>query len=246
MALVCVTPLTAFTPMSPNRHVVSNGEFFVVLDPDKKPDLATAFQVTDDGFKHLWQSKGWFGYDNEIFLAPDGMSLVRIERIPNDLNGKKITEQPVLFFYYKGILVKEYKLSELVSDMSSLEDIGRYGGFGSLWMDKAEIVQSDGHDINTDRKDEKPDEQTRRSYNHFTFRLKTLEKSVLFFDLLDGKRITRKQTEVVEEVEESKSTDNPFDDQNSEQGGADQPATAPKSKPTDNSTPNPESNPRPQ
>lgn len=210
MALLCVTPLTAFTPMSPNRHVVSNGAFFVVFDPYKEPELATAFEVTDDGFKQLWQSKGWFGYDDEIFLAPDGMSLVRIKRIPNELNGKKFKEQPVLFFYYKGILVKEYKLSELVSDMSSLEDIARYGGFGSRWMNKAEIVQSDGHDIDTDRKDEKPEEQMRRSYNLFTFRLETLEKTVLFFDLLEGKRLERREAKAAEVEEKSEKSGDPF------------------------------------
>ena len=108
---------------------------------------------------------------SSIFLAPDGNALVRVQSVPNTLNGQKIESQAVVFCYYEGKLVKEHKLSELVREMNSLQDLGSFGGIGSLWMKEAEIVQSDRHDIDTDRKDEKPEEEFLRSYNHYTFRL---------------------------------------------------------------------------
>ncbi len=230
ITLACVMPAAGFSPRSPYRHVVASGEFFVVIDPYAEPERVTAYEVTDDGFKQLWQSTAWFGYPDEIFLAPDGKSLVRVQSVPNTLNGEKIESQAVVFCYYEGKLVKEHKLSELVSEMKSLQDLGFFGGFGSLWMDEAEIVQSDRHDIDTDRKDEKPDEQILRSYNHYTFRLRTLEKTELFFDLLEGKCIARREAKVVEAEEKSEETGDPFAEQNSEQGGAGQPTTRSESK----------------
>lgn len=204
-----------------------------MIDPEHEPSQGTVYQATSDGFKQLWQSKGWFGYPNEIFLAPDGMSLVRITRFPNTLDGKKLEDQPVLFLYFKGKLVKDYKLSELVREMGSIQD----GSFGSPWMDEAEIVQSSWHDVDTDRKDEEPDEQTFRSYNHYVFRLKTLEKTELFFDLLDGKRIERKK--IVNTKESKEGSGDPFGNQKSEPAGAGQPATTPKSKPEGKDKPQP-------
>jgi hypothetical protein len=244
--LACIIPAAGSSPRSPYRHVVARGDCFVVLDPYKDPEQVSAFQVTDDGFKQIWQSKGWYGYPDEIFLAPDGKSLVRIQSVPNTLNGKKIESQSVVFCYFEGKLIKEHKLSELVREMNSLQDLGSFGGIGSLWMDEAEIVQSDWHDIDTDRKDEKPEEETFRSYNHYAFRLKTLEKAELFFDLLDGKRIARREAEVVEAEEKIEEAGDPFAEQNSEQGGADQPATAPESKLEGKKKSKPESKPRSQ
>jgi hypothetical protein len=229
-----------FSPRSPYRHVVASGEFLVVLDPYREPERITAYQVTDDGFQQIWQSEGWFGYPDEIFLAPDGKALIHVQSVPNTMNGEKIESQAVVFCYYEGKLVKEHKLSELVRDMKSLQDLGSFGGIGSLWMDEAEIVQSDRHDIDTDRKDEKPDEQILRSYNHYTFRLKTLEKAELFFDLLEGKRIARREAKVVEPEKKGEETGDPFAEPNSEQGGAGQPATRPESKSEGNQNPNPE------
>lgn len=240
ITLACIMPVAGSSPRSPHRHVVARGEFFVVIDPYREPERVTAYQVTDDGLKQLWQSKGWFGYPDEIFLAPGGKSLVRVQSVPNTLNGKKIESQSVVFTYYEGKLVKEYKLSELVREMNSLQDLGSFGGIGSLWMNEAEIVQSDRYDIDTDRKDEKPDEQTLRSYNHFAFRLNTLGGAELFFDLLDGKCIARREAGVAEAEENGEATGDPFEDQNSEQD-ADQPATAPETSDPFSSKPKPES-----
>ena len=239
VALACIAPVAGSPPRSPYRHVVSRGEFFVVIDPCHEPEQGTAFQATDDGFKQLWQSKGWYGYPDELFLAPDGMSLVRIARFPNTLNGKKIEDQAVLFHYFKGKLVKDYKLSDIVRDMGSIEDLGSFGGFGSRWMGEAEIVQSDWHDVDTDRKDEKPDEQTLRSYNHFAFRLKTLEGTELFFDLLDGRCIEKRK--IVDTHENKGASGDPFENQKSEQGGAGQPATRTESKSEGSDKPQPKS-----
>ena len=99
--------------------------------------------------------------------------------------------------------------------MSSIQNLGSFGASGSLWMDEAEIVQSDWHDIETDRKDEKPEEHTFRSCNHFAFRLKTLGKAELFFDLLDGKRIEKRK--VVDTEEKKDAAGKPLENQKSEQ-----------------------------
>jgi hypothetical protein len=238
-ALACMTPVAGSSPRSPYRHVVSLREFFVVIDPYHNPERVTAYQVTDDGFKQLWQSKGWFGYPDEIFLSPDGKSLVRVKSVPNTLNGKKIESQSVLFTYYEGKLVKEYKLSELVREMNSLRDLGSFGGIGSLWMNEAEIVQSDQYDIDTDRKDEKPDEQTLHGYNYFAFRLKTLEGTELFFGLLDGRRIEKRK--IVDTHENKGASGDPFENKKSEQDGTGRPATSPESKSEGGDKPQPES-----
>lgn len=241
ISLACITTAAGFSPRSPYRHVVARGEFVVVLDPYREPERVTAYQVTDDGFKQIWQSEGWFGYPDQISLAPDGKALVRVQSVPNTMNGEKIETQSVVFCYYEGKLVKEHKLSDLVREMTSLQDQASFGGIGSLWMDEAEIVQSDWYDIDTDRKDAKPDEEFLRSYNHFTFRLKTLEKAELFFDLLDGKLISRRKAKPVETEEVSGEAGDPFAEQDSEQDGAEQPATRPESEPEGGDKPQPES-----
>lgn len=211
-----------------------------MIDPeDHSPSLGTAYQATANGFKRLWQSKGWYGYPDELFLAPDGMSLVRIARFPDTLNGKKIENQTVLFIYFKGSLVRDYKLSDVVRDIGGIEDLGSSGGFGSRWIDQAGIVQSDWHDIDTDRKDGKPDERTLRSYNHFAFRLKTLDESELFFDLLDGRRIEK--TKIVVPQENEGASGMPCEDQKSEPDGTGQPAARPESRSEGGDKPQPES-----
>lgn len=230
ISIACIATVTGFSPRSPYRHVVASGEFLVVLDPYREPERVTAYQVTDDGFKQIWQSEGWFGYPDQISLSPDGKALVRIQSVPNTLNGESIENQSVVFCYYEGKLVKEHKLSYLVRDMNSLQGQGSLGGTGSLWMDEAKIVQSDWYDIDTDRKDAKPDEEFLRSYNHYTFRLKTLEKAELFFDLLDGKLITRRDAKPVVEEEHSRDTGDPFAEQDSEPDGAGQPLIRPESE----------------
>jgi hypothetical protein len=215
--------------------VIARGEFLVVIDPYREPDQVTAYQVTDDGFKQIWQSNGWYGYPDEIFLAPDGMSIVRIEKLPYPLDGKKVEDHSVLFLYFKGKLVKEYRLSELVLDLGSIQE----ANWGSLWMGEAEIVESFWHNIDTDRKDEEADEETFRSYNHYVFRLKTLEKAELFFDILDGNRIEKKK--IVNTAETDDASKDPFSKEGSEQDGTEQPATRYQSKSKGSDKPQPES-----
>ena len=213
IAFACMAPAAGFSPRSPFRHVVAVGEFLVVLDPYQDPERVTAYEVTDDGFRKIWQSQGWFAYPDEVFLTHDGKSLVCVRSAPDTLNGGRIEDQTVVFFFNEGKLVKEHKLSELVGRMDSVRNLAPFGGFGSLWMDEAGIVPSVQHDLDTDRKDERPGEQVLRSYNHYTFRLKTLEKTELFFDLLDGRLIARREAKKVEAQKEGVETDDPFADQ---------------------------------
>ena len=214
MLLTCALPVAASSPASPYRHVVAEGECFLVMDPEKEgPPTGIAYRATSDGFKELWRAEGWYGFPHELFLSYDGMTLVRIRSQPLPWeSGEERTEEPVLFIYFKGKLAKQYRLGELMEDVRNIEDLGSFGTAGWRWMKDAGIEQASNHGIKTERGDEKPGAETGNSYNDYLFRLETLERTELFFDLLDGRLIEKRKREPEVQAPEQPSSEDPFAD----------------------------------
>ncbi len=214
LVFVSALPATAFSPPIPYRHVVAEGQCFVVLDPEKdSPPTAISYQSTSNGFKELWRAEGWYGYPHEIFLSYDGMTLVRLRSLPLPWDvGEDPKDEPVLFIYFKGQLVKEYKLGVLMEDVRNIEDQGSFGFAGWRWMKDAEIESSQNQGIKTDRNDEKPGAEMSNSYNDSLFHLETLERTELFFDLLDGRLIEKRKRAPEKKEPEAPSSEDPFAD----------------------------------
>ena len=250
-----VASVTAFSPATPWRHVVTSGDkFFFVMDPGNFSDVpgkGVAYRAKRDAVEKLWEVTGWYAPPGDVTLSSDGKTLVRVVGgVPYLEDEAKLPNEEVLFFYRKGKLKKTYKVSELIKDLKegmrpNIFEPKRY------WVRETKIAPSEWYRIETN-----PEGATGMVQHPDVFQLTTIEGAHFIFDLKSGnllaKGILKKEEPEREEAvyvdpftgkELDAEHKDPFagEEPEAEQAGAGQPATRPESKSEGSEKPLPES-----
>ena len=193
--LLLVLPALGFSPATPWRHVVTSEDKFVfVMDPgnfDDIPAKGIAYKATRNGFEKLWETSGWYGKPDELFLSSDGKTLVRIRREVRETEDSKIGDESVLFLYRKGKLKAEYRISDLIENITEDTRKNPFGPWGTLWMEKAGISPSEWHRVET-----KVEGKSGIVHHPDVFQLSTLEGTQMIFDLKSGNLLGEKKLEI--------------------------------------------------
>jgi len=193
--LLLVLPALGFSPATPWRHVVTSEDMFVfVMDPGNFADIPArgiAYKATQNGFEKLWETSGWYGKPGELFLSACGKTLVRIRREVIKTENTKIGDEPVLFFYRNGKLKAEYRISDLIENITEGTQRNPFGPWGTLWMEKAVISPSELHRVET-----KVEGKSAVVQHPDVFHLSTLEGSQMIFDLKSGNPLGEKRLEI--------------------------------------------------
>jgi hypothetical protein len=238
---LCAASVTAYSPATPWRHVVTSGDkFFFVMDPGNFSDVpgkGVAYRAKRNTVEKLWEVTGWYAPPGDVILSDDGKTLVRVVGgVPYLKDEAMLPHEEVLFFYRKGKLKKTYKVSELIKDLKEgmrphVFEPKRY------WVKETKIAPSEWYRIETN-----PEGATGMVQHPDVFQLTTIEGAHFIFDLKNG-NLLAKGILKKEEPERAEEGDvDPFADEEpeAEQAGTGQPATRPESKSDGSQTPQPE------
>jgi len=128
-------------PETPYEYLVagsrSGSSRFLIVTPvynNEKPENTSGngrcYMIDDGGkLKIMWKISGWYAFPRSLYLTGDGFGLVRVHDIEwgPDIEPKhkrELDENDILLsFYYKGKLVRHFKLSDLFTKL----DFGRAG-----------------------------------------------------------------------------------------------------------------------
>lgn len=183
---------------------------------DDVPGKGVAYKATRNGFKKLWQTSGWYGWPEELFLSYDGKTLVRIRREVLGSEDPKLKDEVVLFFYRKGKLKKEYRVADLVGNVAEGTRRNPWGPYGTLWMKEAKISQCEWHSIET-----KVEGTSGGIRYPDVFHLTTLEGVQKIFDLRTGELLGEKQPEPKKPESKEAPKVDPFATEEAEPGAKD-------------------------
>jgi hypothetical protein len=174
----------ADSPRSPFPYVVraSDGSIYFKMFPGPHPgnhsdDFGIAYRIRDKGADvELWRTQGW--YSTEVFLSNDGDFLVAMGPWNGGSEQKK--EDLAVAFYRKGQLMKRYSTADLIKDKSKVgKSLTHY-----TWLARdAELKKP---------YNERDHEAELRIFPSNTFRLKTCDGLVYFFDMTTGEIKDRK------------------------------------------------------
>lgn len=173
--------------------MTSEGKFLFVMDPgnfDDVPAKGVAYKATRNGFEKLWETSGWYGWPDEVFLSSDGKTLVRIRREVIGFEESKLGDEFVLFFYRRGKLKAKYRVADLVENVAQGTQRNPWGWGGTFWMKEAEISPSEWHRIET-----KVEGKSGSVRHPDVFHLSTLEGVQKIYDLRTGELLGEKQPE---------------------------------------------------
>lgn len=218
--------IQASTPRMPMLHVVtSEGRYFFVMKPadyeerdgefiETTPASGTAYMASESGeFKQMWSISGWYAHSGDVFLSPDGRTLIQI-RGREDLMGQdgKFPEaepQHVMAIYRDGKEVAKYMAKDLISDFKKGTVFWPYGGLGFSWVDREArfSLSFSGGDIYSE--DIVEDGKKVGSFSPIVFHLQTREGTRFEFDLKTGKILGKKEKEPEESGDPDK---NPFEE----------------------------------
>lgn len=102
-----------------------SGNFYLKVIPDDDSSYEApfegygiAYQVQSKNDKKIWSFKGWYDFPSQLFLANDGIHLIRL-----GWGGyQRLSEHdPAILFYRKGKLFRQYSTKELVKDPSKVD-----------------------------------------------------------------------------------------------------------------------------
>ncbi len=146
--------------------------------PDNWSDgYGTAYRIRNNGSDLLlWRTKGW--YSSEVYLSHDGLSLVAMGLWNGGSEPRK--EDLAVAFYTEGKLIKQYSTADLVKDKSKvMKSLSHYS-----WLARdVELLKRDN---------ERDPEAELRVFPNNTFRLKTCDGLVYFFDMATGEMLEKK------------------------------------------------------
>jgi hypothetical protein len=103
----------------PFTYVVSSHEssYFFVMD---KNSTGVCYEVVSaENLKVLWSTNNWYSFAEELLLSSNGRSLIRVLPLITGPS-EEIISIPILKFYDKGKLVKEYNLEDLNIDTTKV------------------------------------------------------------------------------------------------------------------------------
>jgi len=101
------------------------------LLPKNGYGVAFNFDLINGKETLLWETKGWFSLNTHI--SNDGRYLVRIENCSNSY------KDTVLFFYDTGMLIKSYRICDLLNNYQKYHD----KQFGYYFLKRVEDYKSD-------------------------------------------------------------------------------------------------------
>lgn len=140
--------LVAESHQSQFEYVVTNGRWgkymFVMAvrtgDERVPAPYGTAYEVESNGnLRRLWQLADWYELPHNVFLSGNGRILARLSE-PAELDDERkfdqLAAEAALRFYSDGKVVKMYKISDVVEDISK--------GIGPRFMRNTFLVRTSG------------------------------------------------------------------------------------------------------
>lgn len=195
----CIITVSAHSPASPYRHVVSNeSKFFFVMQPasykkqngdlvESKPARGAVFKSRSNGsFKKIWSVQGWYEFPGNVLLSPDGKTVVRIREqfLLPDGTFSDDHSKDILSIYRKGKYIAGYTAKDLITNFK--QGILFDGVSGLKWVDRCSefgprIEPSRWHSI-----DQVTEGEITISTHPHVLQLTTLEGTSFLFELHGG------------------------------------------------------------
>lgn len=162
----------------PHAYVVAtaDGAYYFKMTPDpadhanRSKGFGYAFKVEEGRSDSLqWTTSGW--YAHKVFIAPDGIHLVRVGNWP--LGGEPSTADVAVSFYEAGHLLASHSTAELIRDAARVTRTSSHYDF--LGLPAPSLVSSSGDKSTT------------------YFKLTTVDQVSYVFDVCTGVVVSAEQ-----------------------------------------------------